>query len=284
MARRRTWTDDELTTAMQGATSWSQVCRRLGLRTGGSTLRRIRERSTELSLDVRGVMDTQQDARKWTDGDLVAAVARATNLNGVFAIMGLSVGGSAWRRMQDHIVRLELDTSHWTGSAMSSGSRRPRQRIALDDEEVRVAVIGARSIAEVARRLGLDSTNGSVHRSIRLRIDYLRLPTTEYQGQAWARGLTRARRPKVPLEQILVRDSTYGGGSVRLRERLTAEGLLDQRCAMCGLVEWCRQPAPLQLDHIDGDRRNNELTNLRILCPNCHAQTPTFCGRNIGRG
>ena len=41
--------------------------------------------------------------------------------------------------------------------------------------------------------------------------------------------------------------------------------------------------AYLQLDHIDGDRSNNELGNLRLLCPNCHALTDTYCGRNIGR-
>lgn len=64
------------------------------------------------------------------------------------------------------------------------------------------------------------------------------------------------------------------------RERLVRAGILERRCYECGLVEWCGNPAPLQLDHIDGDRDNNMAYNLRILCANCHALTDTFSGRN----
>jgi hypothetical protein len=62
------------------------------------------------------------------------------------------------------------------------------------------------------------------------------------------------------------------------------EGLKDHRCEACDLTRWRGRPIPLELDHIDGDRTNNELQNLRLLCPNCHALTPTYRGRNIGRG
>lgn len=55
-------------------------------------------------------------------------------------------------------------------------------------------------------------------------------------------------------------------------------------CMCCDNVEWMGQPIPLQLEHEDGDSDNDDLKNLKLLCPNCHAQTPTYCGKNIGKG
>lgn len=62
--------------------------------------------------------------------------------------------------------------------------------------------------------------------------------------------------------------------------------LLKERghqCENCKLTEWIAQPIPLHLDHIDGNPTNSSKDNLRLLCPNCHAQTETYCGKNIGR-
>lgn len=63
--------------------------------------------------------------------------------------------------------------------------------------------------------------------------------------------------------------------------------LLDQRghrCEACGITEWRGKPAPIELDHRDGNPENNSLANLRLICPNCHAQTGTCKGRNSGSG
>jgi hypothetical protein len=55
-------------------------------------------------------------------------------------------------------------------------------------------------------------------------------------------------------------------------------------CEVCQTKEWLKQPIPLELDHIDGDAGNNLPSNLRLICPNCHALTPTAKGRNKGFG
>jgi hypothetical protein len=84
---------------------------------------------------------------------------------------------------------------------------------------------------------------------------------------------------KVKLEKSNKKHSAY-----HLKTRLIKEGLLENKCSICNLEpKWMGKPIALQMDHINGDRYDNTLTNLRILCPNCHSQTDTFAGKNIGR-
>jgi hypothetical protein len=65
--------------------------------------------------------------------------------------------------------------------------------------------------------------------------------------------------------------------------RLLGSGLKEARCEACGITEWQGRPAPLQVDHVDGDRLNNELLNLRMMCANCHMQTETWGFKNARR-
>lgn len=63
--------------------------------------------------------------------------------------------------------------------------------------------------------------------------------------------------------------------------------LLDTRghsCERCKMSEWMGQPITIEMDHVDGNHQNNDFSNLRLLCPNCHSQTPTYKNRNKGNG
>lgn len=71
--------------------------------------------------------------------------------------------------------------------------------------------------------------------------------------------------------------------SYRLKNKILNEGLKPHKCEGCGLESWLNKPIPLELEHKDGDHYNNEWDNLALLCPNCHALTPTHAGKNIGR-
>lgn len=55
-------------------------------------------------------------------------------------------------------------------------------------------------------------------------------------------------------------------------------------CEECGIKEYNNKPITLQIDHTDGNSSNNNITNLRLLCPNCHSQTNTYAGKNVGAG
>lgn len=84
---------------------------------------------------------------------------------------------------------------------------------------------------------------------------------------------------KVPLAEILQGlHPTYQ--TFKLKKRLIQENILPYQCALCALSEWRGSELALQLDHIDGDGHNHRRSNLRLLCPNCHSQTDTWCGKN----
>lgn len=66
-----------------------------------------------------------------------------------------------------------------------------------------------------------------------------------------------------------------------IKKTIISQGLLEYACYICSNEgEWKGQPLVLQLDHVNGDNKDHRLVNLRFLCPNCHSQTETFCGRN----
>jgi hypothetical protein len=66
----------------------------------------------------------------------------------------------------------------------------------------------------------------------------------------------------------------------KLKKRLIREGVKQNVCEICGIDSWNDKPLTMQLDHIDGNPHNHVLDNLRLVCPNCHAQTDTYCGKN----
>ncbi len=90
-------------------------------------------------------------------------------------------------------------------------------------------------------------------------------------------GSVASSRKEIPLEEILVEGSEYK--SARLKKRLVEAGLLEDTCSADGCTvssSWNGSPIVLQLDHINGNHRDNRIENLRILCPNCHSQTETW--------
>ena len=147
------------------------------------------------------------------------------------------------------------------------------------DDALREAVGTSLSIRTVLCSLGLRPAGGN-YRTVRDAIRRLGLDTSHFRGHAWRRGFSVPVVPARPLHEVLVAGRRTQSSS--LRQRLLAAGLLRHACAECGVSEWRGAPLSLELDHVNGDHADNRLENLRLLCPNCHSQTPTYRGRNIG--
>ena len=150
------------------------------------------------------------------------------------------------------------------------------------DAQLIEAVKTNHSIFGVLRQVGLKLSGGS-HALIKLRIRQMKLDTSHFTGQGWCKGEFHIKFVSnfisIPLKDILVKDSTYQNTHA-LKKKLIKAKLLEEKCHKCQLTEWLEESISLQLHHIDGDRCNNLLCNLTLLCPNCHSQTPNYCGKH----
>ena len=143
------------------------------------------------------------------------------------------------------------------------------------------AVAGSSSIAGVLSCLGC-TVSGTNYRWVHRLVDKYQLSTSHFRGEAWLRGGTHSWTPRRPLSEILVERSSYHT-LVHLKRRLIREGLVANVCACCGIRDWMGLPLVLHLDHINGVGDDHRLENIRLLCPNCHSQTDTYCGKNTAR-
>ena len=147
------------------------------------------------------------------------------------------------------------------------------------DKQLLDSAKNATSIRQVIYKLGLIPAGGN-YSQVKKYLADLGINTSHFKGKAWNKGLIGIGKPKIALEELLVKNKPFQ--SYKLKKRLFIAGLKKAACEECG---WSKKAVdgriPLELHHINGNASDNRLKNLVILCPNCHSLKPNHRGRNI---
>ena len=140
------------------------------------------------------------------------------------------------------------------------------------------------SLSEVLRKAGR-KPGGSNQEILRKKIEEYQIDISHFTGQSWNKGKTMkddsriVSTEKYELSEVFCKNSPVTQRV--LRGYVERHNILDHCCQNCGCDgHWQNGIIALEIDHIDGDNTNNEVSNLRYLCPNCHALTETYRGRN----
>ncbi|HSH55219.1 MAG TPA: HNH endonuclease [Candidatus Limnocylindrales bacterium] len=153
----------------------------------------------------------------------------------------------------------------------------PKKR-SWTDEQLMLAVKESYSYRAVLIALKLAPAGGN-YVQVQKRIKELSIDTGHFTGPRWNVGKTYHMQNRAVLTDLLVLDTDVQ--SYKLKKRLYESGLKSPKCELCGWAQAALDGRiPLELDHINGNHRDNRIENLRILCPNCHSLQPTHRGKN----
>lgn len=136
-------------------------------------------------------------------------------------------------------------------------------------EQFKQIVAESQSFAEIAKKIGYATgSSGGVNASIKAGILFYNLDISHLKGQYWNKGNYHFDWMTIGTKYR----SNYTSALIKLR---------GHKCQNCGLEKWLGIPIALEGHHINGDNTDNRSENLLLLCPNCHAQTPTYRNRKI---
>lgn len=141
----------------------------------------------------------------------------------------------------------------------------------FSDEQLNQFVKESRSIRELTGKLGYSLRGGGSIHNVKKMLEEKRFDTSHFLGQGWHKNNFDYNRFQY-------------GKTIKIADALSAiVNLRGHQCECCHNTEWNNQPIPLEIHHKDGDHLNNVLDNLQLLCPNCHALTENYKGRNIDK-
>lgn len=144
-------------------------------------------------------------------------------------------------------------------------------------EELSDAVQKSVSYAETLRRLGIP-TRGNNAETLKHKIEQWGIDTSHFTGHSKVNNKSKRK-----LEDYL--NNIVSIQSSKLYNILIKEGIKREKCEFCGISNiWNGKLLRMQLHHIDGNSKNNNLENIKVVCPNCHSQTTNYKNKKIANG
>ncbi|GAA1526407.1 hypothetical protein GCM10009730_38750 [Streptomyces albidochromogenes] len=208
----------------------------------------------------------------YTRERLAGAASSSRTLSEALIKLEVDPRSPSRRYVHGRMKKLGVDTSHFE-----------REGARWTKEVLEPVVAASTNMCDVLRRLGLDVVGGH-HTHISRRVKAFGIDTSHFDPRV-STGRRETRRRRTAQEVLTQQDPTNARReqSGRLKRAMLDLGTPDS-CALCGTEPvWRGHPLPLEVDHIDGNWRNNCLDNLRLLCPNCHSATDSYRGRSKGR-
>lgn len=150
----------------------------------------------------------------------------------------------------------------------------------VSDKEFIKIVSESFSISECLEKQGLKHA-GANYKGFHSRVKRLKLDTSHFLGQGHMKGKTHNWSKEKSIEEVFIENGSSQTSVVR--RKVIKHNLLEYKCAECNISTWREKDLALHLDHINGINNDHRLENLRFLCPNCHSQTETYCGKNKGK-
>lgn len=143
-------------------------------------------------------------------------------------------------------------------------------------DELKDAISKSKTYNEIQINLGYKVGRRNVAKTIKNQIDEHKIDTSHFTSRS-----ERSKNNKpYTYEQLFCINNIP---TCTVKNRIIKDKLLEYKCAECGISEWEGKPLTLQLDHINGNNKDNHLNNLQLLCPHDHSYSPHWCLNHIYR-
>ncbi|WP_371598123.1 HNH endonuclease signature motif containing protein [Streptomyces sp. NBC_00564] len=268
----RKYPDAAIAEAAASSSSLREVALKLGATPATGTLSHIRRRISAAGIDIGHFpgMDRAELDLPFTPEELQAAAAAATSMRGVARALGVPDDSRSRATLSRMLATQHISIGHFS-----------HRRTRIPEDRLRSLVQSSSSYADVMRGLDME-VNDTNHRRVRRAASRLSLDTSHFKRRAWGRA-DRPPPSSIAHRVLVVLPDQAGRTNRTQLHRALIEIGVPYVCVECGNTgEWRDRPITLQIDHANGDWRDNRRENLRYLCPNCHSLTETWC-RQKGR-